>query len=980
MRGVIVVKRKMICAVSVVCILTMLLQGVAFAGMDVGSMSSLSSVYQVYTDELLLKMSGYSTVLMEKIKSVFENGVGYSDTQIGGSGADSNGKAFGGSQCWAYANSVMYKLFGVTVSNSGNGSVSGATAKASSLTGKSSVSFDMFQAAGIPQRAATLFRSAITLNTGSDSGDGGHSLVILYYDEDYVYFIDGNYDTVGGVLAWRKTWSEFNDSHAFRRGTSTRFIEYVTYIKDTKFDAMYPADMEEDYPISTVYYERAVYKGDGTSDNRVKKLPYSGSDVETLDSYTTEEFTVVAAVKNKYNNIWYKVEGGGYIYSGDVIYVRSDAKISANGTVSPTGELKKGAAFYNNKGTIDSSDSIVKVVGGIYQGSTCVSGEPIVDTISGQLLRSYSMSDSPIALKMKFGTLPLGDYTYRVDVYYGTHGLWKTVIETRFSVVENVSSGEESTQVTTLMISDVAYPSTQTPGKGTYAKGTIKSDAIITSVTASIYDINGDRINYTSAMPNSTMFDLLTLDSNIKFGQCTTANSHYSYIITAEDAAGRKLGLWMDIATGSSSTTQKISYASRRYVEPELVATAELNNSEYHYYSSTMNWEDAQVFAESLGGHLAVIGSAEEQEVLYDSLPITTGYYYLGGRYVDNEFFWVNGEEVGYTNFQVGEPNHKYGLQQDVIMNSGKEGEWADIFFGDTMLFGFIVEIEPGIGISSLSLMDSYAYQMPGVGSSWDMSSEVLIYPENATDYNFVFTSSDESIVSCSEDGTNVVVRKYGFAYITVTDTVSGLSISVPFGTPEWNLLESVHNYANNASDYYQYIGNYEYQFVTFSEDTYVEEDYDWIIIQLPDGSDYARFTGDELAGKTIFIPAKEFLVNIQSDSSVNGYGFKITDVEGFVEYRLTSVAEFPANISSVEAEAFEGSDFQVVHLENCESIGSRAFANSKELRIVYVEDGIEFAQDAFEGCSNLVFFMNWYSESIEEYADSHGFFVHYIY
>lgn len=188
------------------------------------------------------------------------------------------------------------------------------------------------------------------------------------------------------------------------------------------------------FPYSIVHYERAIYKGDGSNDNYVKEYPYSGSDVANLEeNYKDKEFVVTCAVKNKHGNIWYKVEGGGYIYSGDVTYVSSCPTFNISGEQSPSGSLTKGNPFYN-KAVIESSDSLMKVTSAIYQDNTVVQG-PYVANISSSIQKSYTINaSSDLAKKLTFGSLENGNYTYKVTVWYGKHGLSKDVISTDFTI------------------------------------------------------------------------------------------------------------------------------------------------------------------------------------------------------------------------------------------------------------------------------------------------------------------------------------------------------------------------------------------------------------------------------------------------------------------------------------------------------------------------------------------------------------------
>ena len=91
-----------------------------------------------------------------------------------------------------------------------------------------------------------------------------------------------------------------------------------------------------------------------------------------------------------------------------------------------------------------------------------------------------------------------------------------------------------------------------------------------------------------------------------------------------------------------------------------------------------------------------------------------------------------------------------------------------------------------------------------------------------------------------------------------------------------------------------------------------------------------------------------------------------VTDV-GYAAFSITDVGEkITADITLPENEeeeliigdeAFRGIDAACVDLEDVASVGSKAFAYCPNLRYVYIGWDPQLAEDAFEGCSNLVFF-----------------------
>ena len=89
------------------------------------------------------------------------------------------------------------------------------------------------------------------------------------------------------------------------------------------------------------------------------------------------------------------------------------------------------------------------------------------------------------------------------------------------------------------------------------------------------------------------------------------------------------------------------------------------------YSEIPVTWEEAEAYAESGGGHLATISSAEENSWIFETLvvplaPISTVGVFLGGFHnesspdysePDGGWEWVTGEPWDYEAWRDGEPN-----------------------------------------------------------------------------------------------------------------------------------------------------------------------------------------------------------------------------------------------------------------------------------------------------------------------------------
>lgn len=140
-------------------------------------------------------------------------------------------------------------------------------------------------------------------------------------------------------------------------------------------------------------------------------------------------------------------------------------------------------------------------------------------------------------------------------------------------------------------------------------------------------------------------------------------------------------------------------------------ATAESNNIDipadaiewngHRYYCFAFEdffcWEEAKAYCESLGGHLAVISSAEENSTLH-ALTKSSGHDSAYFGYSDNlcegSWQWVDGEEAHYTNWHMDEPNAQ-SKEEDYAMFYYKydDGTWNDGSWNDDGV-AFICEWE----------------------------------------------------------------------------------------------------------------------------------------------------------------------------------------------------------------------------------------------------------------------------------------------
>ena len=104
---------------------------------------------------------------------------------------------------------------------------------------------------------------------------------------------------------------------------------------------------------------------------------------------------------------------------------------------------------------------------------------------------------------------------------------------------------------------------------------------------------------------------------------------------------------------------------------------------------------------------------------------------------------------------------------------------------------------------------------------------------------------------------------------------------------------ESDHDYGNDLDDIQTItLSGAEKLVLTFSTQTWMEYNCDFIYLY--DGNDnlIASYTGDEASGITVTVPGDTVRVRLTTDVSVTGYGYSFTDIEGRV---IAHVGNTPA-------------------------------------------------------------------------------------
>ena len=117
-------------------------------------------------------------------------------------------------------------------------------------------------------------------------------------------------------------------------------------------------------------------------------------------------------------------------------------------------------------------------------------------------------------------------------------------------------------------------------------------------------------------------------------------------------------------------------------------------NGHLYYLLSQNTWSNAEAEADSLGGHLATIRNAAEEQWVYSTFGGYGGALWIGltDRAKVFHFTWVSGEPVTYTDWGGGQPDNGTGGVEfyTQIWPTGHtnppSGKWNDYANDDTVM------------------------------------------------------------------------------------------------------------------------------------------------------------------------------------------------------------------------------------------------------------------------------------------------------
>lgn len=165
-------------------------------------------------------------------------------------------------------------------------------------------------------------------------------------------------------------------------------------------------------------------------------------------------------------------------------------------------------------------------------------------------------------------------------------------------------------------------------------------------------------------------------------------------------------GATPDAGAGSASSGANYFAVVRINAAPDssgIIKTVEnpATGNTYHLLSSS-SWDDGEAAAVSLGGHLATVNDAAENDWLHSNFVLESGnarnvWHGFNDIAVEGQWEWTSGEAVTYENWASGQPNNlNQGQDRGHFYDGGDNGkQWNDHY--DSEVFYSVVEI-PGTG------------------------------------------------------------------------------------------------------------------------------------------------------------------------------------------------------------------------------------------------------------------------------------------
>lgn len=168
-------------------------------------------------------------------------------------------------------------------------------------------------------------------------------------------------------------------------------------------------------------------------------------------------------------------------------------------------------------------------------------------------------------------------------------------------------------------------------------------------------------------------------------GQQEQANE---LLLSLEDFQNASLHIW-PIANFSAKQLRD----DKTSPKSDVFTASNSTKHRYQIFKGVRTWKEAKVFCEVLGGHLATLTTAEENEFVYRFMRdcgYLTAYFGLSDEKRVGDWRWVTGEPFEYANWHRGEPSRSGRERYGMYFYKHTDGTWNDSHFYED------AEVDPG--------------------------------------------------------------------------------------------------------------------------------------------------------------------------------------------------------------------------------------------------------------------------------------------
>ncbi|MEO0779205.1 MAG: lectin-like protein, partial [Bacteroidota bacterium] len=155
--------------------------------------------------------------------------------------------------------------------------------------------------------------------------------------------------------------------------------------------------------------------------------------------------------------------------------------------------------------------------------------------------------------------------------------------------------------------------------------------------------------------------------------------------VTGLPGAGNAEASWTEPTASSTCTTSGGGGSGTLECNisnnlPNFDFLGEIEGRKYYVSDHPANWHTARERAINAGGYLAVINDQAENDFLQGVVNRGTTWIGFTDQDAEGNFVWDNGEAVGYTNWNPGEPNDQglSGTHADFAVFINSSGRWFD--------------------------------------------------------------------------------------------------------------------------------------------------------------------------------------------------------------------------------------------------------------------------------------------------------------